>query len=329
MLRQEMSRSLSSSMDITPVVAGTNTGSTGNNVHHTMDTAMVRDVIEASVFFATSLGRLGGDFTCQLISIFEPMVLQIITEQYWKPGIQQFHHTLEICRDAGMAGPLSTTTTTFENETDNKNQLDDLSPSRTPWEEPQAPPKHLLTLPPLARFVNAILTGLNELRRCLLPGIFIPLRQYMKTNVIDVMIQELDLNERMVLTPGLRGEAMELRSMAVQMKETFHTIVEPYILGSLEAAIGFNDGATLYHTLLYNNMQQTVQEPQSAVMAESEPHNVEEIDNDQIEQESESTTNLPTIDTNAVVVDVNDEDADMVQDVHEHDNPTTVANDPI
>ena len=64
-------------------------------------------------------------------------------------------------------------------------------------------------------------------------------------------------------------------------------------------------------------------------MAESEPHNVEEIDNDQIEQESESTTNLPTIDTNAVVVDVNDEDADMVQDVHEHDNPTTVANDPI
>ena len=58
-------------------------------------------------------------------------------------------------------------------------------------------------------------------------------------------------------------------------------------------------------------------------MAESEPQTIEEIDNDPIEQESESTTNLTTIDTNAVVDDVNDDDADMVQDVHEHDHPTS------
>jgi hypothetical protein len=282
MLRQEFLLLLSASIPTSHTDPNSHMHHTSSNTTTALDTSMVRDAIEASVFFATSLGRLGGDFTSQLVSIFEPIVFQIITEQYWNVGIQQFHHTLEICRDAGIAGPLttiainsitmSTTTLSFDEEEEDKNNhpnqtYDDFRSSSSssnvpPLGEPQPPPKKILSLPPLARFVNAVLSGLNELRRCLLPGIFIALRQYMKTNVIDVMKQELNLNERMVLTPGLPGDAVTLRWIAVQMKEIFRTIVEPYLLGSLEAAIGYNDGAIRYHTQLYDNIQRLRQQQQ-------------------------------------------------------------------
>lgn len=109
--------------------------------------------------------------------------------------------------------------------------------SRTP-----APPRKLLALPPLARFLNAYLGGLNELRRCLLPGAFPAIRSAQSKLVADAKMA-LQANERAVLTPGLRGEAARLREVASKMKSEFDHCLEPYMTGCLEVALGSVDYA--------------------------------------------------------------------------------------
>jgi conserved oligomeric Golgi complex subunit 8 len=224
---------------------------TARSQHQQPDAAAIRDAVEASVFFGTSLGRLGADFTSQLPAIFEPVLLQTVT-QFWTDGVTQLRETLTICREAGVAGPLSSETGSMNAE--DGREADALLSEDAPMDGPQLPPKVLLTLPPLARLINAILSGLNELRRCLLPGIFPSLRQCLEEQVLRAVESELLMNERAVLVPGLRGEAASLRSIATEMQAVFRDVVEPYLRGSLEAAIGNSSAASKHHQVLRDKL---------------------------------------------------------------------------
>jgi conserved oligomeric Golgi complex subunit 8 len=190
------------------------------NLNRMQDSAALRDALEACVFFATSMGRLGGDFTAQLAPLFEPKMASLVTNQ-WKDGVNQFQETLTVCRDAGVASPLVSLTAT----------------ATASGTTPDQPPRQLLAYPPLARLVNSYLVGLNELRRCLLPGIFGILRKDMKKSLSSVKAI-LDTNHRAVNAPGLRGEATELREVASQMLTVWEELVDPYLLGALEVALG-------------------------------------------------------------------------------------------
>ena len=107
------------------------------------------------------------------------------------------------------------------------------------------PPRQLLSLPPLARLVNAFLIGLDELRRCFLACAFPELRTYFRKDFLEKVKQLLVQNVRAVLTPGflnMKGEdAGKLRSVAVELKEEFETCVEPDLTGALEVALGSFD----------------------------------------------------------------------------------------
>ena len=94
-----------------------------------------------------------------------------------------------------------------------------------------------MALPPLARFLNAYLGGLNELRRCLLPGASPTIRSGQSKLVADAKMA-LQANERAFLTPGLRGEAARLREVASKMKSEFDNCLKPYMTGCLEVALG-------------------------------------------------------------------------------------------
>jgi hypothetical protein len=190
------------------------------NLNRMEDSAALRDALEACVFFATSMGRLGGDFTAQLSPFFEPKMAFLVTN-HWKDGVNQFQETLTVCRDAGVASPLISLTAT----------------ATASGATPDQPPRQLLAYPPLARLVNSYLVGLNELRRCLLPGIFGTLRKDMKKSLSSVKAI-LDTNHRAVNAPGLRGEATELRDVASQMITVWEELVDPYLLGALEVALG-------------------------------------------------------------------------------------------
>jgi hypothetical protein len=202
------------------------------------DSAVLRDALEASVFFSTSMGRLGADFTAQLPQLFEPKMFSLV-EQSWKEGPQQLEETLKVCRDAGIAAPLVS----------HNVPMDATSSASTPEGQPMPPPRSLMAFPPLARVVNAILNGLNDLRRCLLPGIFSQLRALLEKFTVGIR-GTLTANEKAVNAPGLRGEKKELREAASQMRTTFTSVVEPFLRGSLEMALGNFQGAEQQYQLL-------------------------------------------------------------------------------
>jgi hypothetical protein len=124
-----------------------------------------------------------------------------------------------------------------------------------PLEEPLPPPKQLLSLPPLARLVNAVLIGLNALRRCLLPGIFPTLRHCLETQVLQAAEKELQRHERTVLTPGFAGEAAALRASAARLSTTFRDLVPPYLRGALAAAVGSGSAARTQHALFLEQLE--------------------------------------------------------------------------
>lgn len=74
--------------------------------------------------------------------------------------------------------------------------------------------------------------------------------------IIKQVQQDLAINERVVLTPGFKGEASALREAASRFKTAFVDIVEPYVRGSLEASIGNKDGSHRFHVVLYENLKE-------------------------------------------------------------------------
>jgi len=198
--------------------------------HSFADSASLRDAWEASVFFATSMGRLGADFSPLLGKLFAEKMTTLVTS-LWTEGLTTLSETLAICRDAGVASPLVSTSAIT---TSLSGSIDD-----------GQPPRVLLALPPLARLVNAFLVGLNELRRCLFPCLFGELRKHLNEFLMEALVI-LETNERAVRAPGLRGEATQLREVASRMLEMMEQVVIPYLRGALELALGDLSAAKLF-----------------------------------------------------------------------------------
>jgi len=232
----------------TTTTTTTTTTSGGTTVMSTL-----RDVLDATTFFATSMGRIGGDFTPLLPQIFEARVVRIVTRM-WTEATDAFDQTLRICRDVGIASPLittttittTTTTTTASSSTniDHPNydaiQEGGVLPSEFGMTTINAP-RSLLQYPPLARFVNTYMSSLNDLRRCLLPGTFPLLLSNLTDKIIPSMKFILEANERKLLTPGmLRGDTLQLRQLASQYKVQLADVVEPFLLDALRMALGYD-----------------------------------------------------------------------------------------
>lgn len=222
------------------------------------DSASLRDALDACVFFAASMGRLGADFTAQLPPLFDDKMHSLVVH-FWTEGASQLEETLRICREAGVAAPLSSSSAvTPPTPTDACGDSD---------EGPMPPPRQLMSLPPMGRLVNAVLAGLNELRRCLLPGIFAKLRVSMDELVkeVETILQQ---NERAVMTPGMRGDAAELRAKAKEMRQVMSDIVVPYLRGALELSLGNEAGSKEYLDPLVELLRPpppTVEEEEEAV----------------------------------------------------------------
>jgi hypothetical protein len=228
------------------------------------------------------MGRLGADFTAQLPPFFETKMHSLVV-RHWKEGVSQLAETLKICRDAGVASPLTSTAI----------MASSTGPLDTPGgggegggdtttanSGPLPPPRQLMALPPLGRLVNAVLTGLNELRRCLLPGIFAKLRDSLEEVLkdVDTILQS---NERAVMTPGLRGDAVQLREIAKEMKQVMTSMVVPYVRGALEASLGNEEAAKEFHEQLKPAPQEETKEEavDDAIEEEEEKDAADEADN--------------------------------------------------
>lgn len=250
------------------------------------DSASLRDALDACVFFSASMGRLGADFTAQLPPLFEERMHSIVLH-FWREGAGQLAETLKICREAGVASPLSSSSavTATPGSFGGETAADSDS-------GPMPPPRQLMALPPLGRVVNAFLTGLNELRRCLLPGIFSKLRASME-EILAELDGILQYNERAVLTPGLRGEAAELRDKAKEMRQVMADIVTPYLRGALELSLGNESVGKEYHTKLAEMLNPPVveEEPEAEEATEAGETNNE---GEEAQDPVNATPELPT-----------------------------------
>lgn len=206
------------------------------------DSGSLRDALDACIFFTGSMGRLGADFTSQLPPLFEQKMMAIVLNN-WKEGTSQLAETLKICRDAGVASPLVSSTVVASGAGTSSADAEGGDDNDSSSSVMMLPPRKLMELPPLGRLVNACLTGLNELRRCLLPGIISQLREAVEKEFLLETKNILHAHERVVMTPGLRGDATKLRENAKEMKMVSKTIVFPYVRGALELSLGNESGA--------------------------------------------------------------------------------------
>jgi len=216
-----------------------------SQLHLMDDSGSLRDALDSCIFFTGSMGRLGADFTAQLPPLFEQKLMVIVLNN-WREGTNQLAETLKICRDAGVASPLVSSTivateTGASSTTNTDAEEGNVSGSSSSVMMP--PPRKLMALPPLGRLVNACLTGLNELRRCLLPGIFPQLRDALEKEFLLETKNILHAHERAVMTPGLKGDAAKLRDIAKEMKMITKTIIFSYVRGALELSLGNELGA--------------------------------------------------------------------------------------
>uniref|UniRef100_H3HAQ8 Conserved oligomeric Golgi complex subunit 8 n=1 Tax=Phytophthora ramorum TaxID=164328 RepID=H3HAQ8_PHYRM len=110
------------------------------------DFSSIATILEQSLFFGGSLGRVGVDFRAVLVVYFEDHVLNLMTE-YWRSA----------CLSASSGSSFSASSKTpivIASYRSSANGGD------------YSPPRCLMSFPLLAEFTNALLSSLNELRLC-------------------------------------------------------------------------------------------------------------------------------------------------------------------
>jgi hypothetical protein len=174
--------------------------------------AALRDLLEATLFFASSMGRLCADFTAHMIpNIFEDALVDWIVQYCWiQQGVKPLQEVLQICNQVNIATPLIASSSANSNmrgqhtsssidwsnpsSAEVKQMFQDFSLPENPddlLEQPIAPLRVFMQVPPLGRFVNAVLFGLNELRHCLLLSALPRLGQAFETLIIQVVVNNL------------------------------------------------------------------------------------------------------------------------------------------
>jgi hypothetical protein len=155
------------------------------------DGASIRSLLEQSMSFAISMGRLGADFKALLIPIFEDAVWCTITAQ-WKAAQSEFESSIAVLmkqlakkqrqlttptKSSSSSGSNSSVTQLYQPKastalmTHNDTLLNNTSSNSNSGVydhdmNSQMPPTELLDYPLLARFLNTVLASLNQLREC-------------------------------------------------------------------------------------------------------------------------------------------------------------------
>lgn len=155
------------------------------------DCGSISDVLTRSMYFGTSLAKVGADFRPLLTPIFVKRLCSIMRDYYWIPAFKAAKKDLE-SGNWGESLPLATASTIVANSSINSNsnnnskaqqdgELDVLTKASKKIVDQFKPPIELLEFPVLAELTNTLLRSFNELRQC---AIF---------SAVPELIDELDL----------------------------------------------------------------------------------------------------------------------------------------
>ncbi|KAG6597742.1 Conserved oligomeric Golgi complex subunit [Phytophthora cinnamomi] len=139
------------------------------------DFSSIATILEQSLFFGGSLGRVGVDFRAVLVVYFEDHVLNLMTE-YWRSACREFQENLNAHSLSAAGGssfsassktPIVIASYRSSANGSGNNFPFAARPTTTSSDgEDYSPPRCLMSFPLLAEFTNALLSSLNELRLC-------------------------------------------------------------------------------------------------------------------------------------------------------------------
>ncbi|KAE8892683.1 hypothetical protein PF005_g10110 [Phytophthora fragariae] len=139
------------------------------------DFSSIATILEQSLFFGGSLGRVGVDFRAVLVVYFEDHVLNLMTE-CWRSACREFQENLNahsLSAASGSSFSASSKTpiviASYRSSANGSGSSFPFTsrPTATSSDgEDYSPPRCLMSFPLLAEFTNALLSSLNELRLC-------------------------------------------------------------------------------------------------------------------------------------------------------------------
>lgn len=163
------------------------------------DFSSLATILEQSLFFGGSLGRVGVDFRAILVVYFEDHVLELMGTQ-WRTASREFHDSLSahaLPSSAANGTPISSSYSktpiviaSYRSAASADGSSNGISPfaSRAATGEDYSPPHALMAFPILAEFTNALLMSLNELRLCTIASLQTRLAKKLQSTICSVIL---------------------------------------------------------------------------------------------------------------------------------------------
>ncbi|KAG7393835.1 conserved oligomeric Golgi complex component [Phytophthora pseudosyringae] len=218
------------------------------------DFSSIATILEQSLFFGGSLGRVGVDFRAVLVVYFEDHVLNLMTE-YWRSACREFQENLNahsLTASSGSSFSASSKTPIViasyrSSATGSGSNFAFASrPAATFSDgEDYSPPRCLMSFPLLAEFTNVLLSSLNELRLCAISSLqnrldkkyqsaigtmLLTIADFVKENGLDLLaLTEESIGEGTHMTPR-NARAAALTDSVRAMNEVIRAELVPYLL---------------------------------------------------------------------------------------------------
>ncbi|KAG7400859.1 conserved oligomeric Golgi complex component [Phytophthora boehmeriae] len=218
------------------------------------DFSSIATILEQSLFFGGSLGRVGVDFRAVLVVYFEDHVLNLMTE-YWRTACREFQENLNthsLSSSSGSSFSASSKTPiviasyrSALNGAGGNFPFASRSAAASSDGEGYSPPRCLMSFPVLAEFTNALLTSLNELRLCTIMSLrnrlgkkfqsaigtmLLTIADFVVENGLDIHAASGGSNGDIFSPTPRNARAAELTDSIRAMNEVIRTDLIPYLI---------------------------------------------------------------------------------------------------
>ncbi|KAF1773204.1 hypothetical protein JG687_00000258 [Phytophthora cactorum] len=213
------------------------------------DFSSIATILEQSLFFGGSLGRVGVDFRAVLVVYFEDHLLNLMTE-YWRSACREFQESLKAHSLAASSFSASSKTpiviASYRSNGSGSNFSFASRPAATSSDgEDYSPPRCLMSFPLLAEFTNALLSSLNELRLCAISSLqnrlgkkyqsaigtmLLTIADFVEENRLDLHASTGESNGDGTNTTPRNARAVALTDSVRAMNEVIRAELVPYLI---------------------------------------------------------------------------------------------------
>ncbi|EEY57934.1 conserved oligomeric Golgi complex subunit 8, putative [Phytophthora infestans T30-4] len=213
------------------------------------DFSSIATILEQSLFFGGSLGRVGVDFRAVLVVYFEDHVLNLMTE-YWRSACREFQENLKAHSSVASSFSASSKTPIViasyrSNGSGSNFRFVSRSTANASNGEDYSPPRCLMSFPLLAEFTNALLSSLNELRLCTISSLqnrlgkkyqsaigtmLLTIAEFIEENGLDLHALTGESNGGGTNTTSRNARAAALTDAVRAMNEVIRAELVPYLI---------------------------------------------------------------------------------------------------